>query len=216
MASVMKRDPRLQVHQPQREARHVEQRAFAHRGEDQAQDRHHQRLGDLPRAREGRDGRKAHDHQREVFGGVEQERHGRQRRREDHQEDRADRAARETRHRRDGQRLARLPLLRHRVAVETGRDRPRDPRRVQQDRGGRAPEDRAVIDACQQDQRRRRIAQRDRHRDHDGDDRHRPQPRQHPDEGPDQAARDDHQEVLDRKGGLEADHDAFEHGSDSP
>ena len=57
MASVMKEIPDCRSIQPQREARHAEKRAFAHGGQHQAEHRHHQRLGHLPRAREGRDGR---------------------------------------------------------------------------------------------------------------------------------------------------------------
>ncbi len=87
---------RLQFHHPKGEARHVGQRAFAHGAHHQAQDRHHQRLADLPGARKGRDGRQAHNHQREILGRMEQQRHGRQRGRKDHQQDRADRAAGES------------------------------------------------------------------------------------------------------------------------
>ena len=112
-------EARLQIHDPHGEARHVEQRAFADGRQHQAEHRHHQRLGDLAGAGEGRDGRQAHHHQREVLGRMEQQRDRRQRRREDHQQDRADGAARKAGDGGDGQRLARLALARHRIAVES-------------------------------------------------------------------------------------------------
>ena len=70
----------------------------------------------------------------------------------DHGEQRAD----ERRGERGGQRLAGPALLRHRIAVERGRHRPRLARNVEQDRGDGAAEQRAPVDARQHDDRRGR------------------------------------------------------------
>ncbi len=72
-------------------------------------------------------------------------------------------------------------------------------------------EDRAVIDARQQDQGRRRIADTDGHGDHDGDDRHRPEAGQHADERTYDAAHHNHDQVERGDGRSKADQDTFKH-----
>ena len=106
------------------------------------------------RQHHGRD--QAEHHQREIFGRAEFQRHLGKRRREigDHQ--RGDAAGDERADGGDAERRPGAALARHLMAVERGDDRRRFARDVDQDRGGRAAVLRAVIDAGQHDQRRRR------------------------------------------------------------
>jgi hypothetical protein len=117
--------------------------------------------------------------------------------------------------RRYRQRLARLALARQRVAVETGGNGRGDPGRVDQDRGGRATENRAIIDPGQQNQRRRGVADLDGYGDHDGDDRHGAQTRQHADEGADQTAGHHHHQVLQGKNRGQAKKNSVNHSRSS-
>ena len=142
---------------------------------------------------------------------MEKQRDRRQHWRKDHQQDCADCAPCKACDGGDGQCLARLTLPRHRVAVEARCDCARNTGRIQQDRRRRAAENSAVIHARQQDQRSSRIAHRNRHGDHDRNDRHRPQSGQHPDECTNQTTADDEKQILERKRGLQANQNTFKH-----
>ncbi len=102
----------------------------------------------LAQADEGTEGEEVHG---EEFRRPELQREARDlRRKEGDQQDRHQRAD-EGRRERRRERLGRLALLRHRVAVEGGRDRPRFARDVEQDRGDRAAEQRPPVDAREHD-----------------------------------------------------------------
>ena len=204
------RDAVHEIDHAQREARHPLRLVRADGGEHEADDRHQQRLDHRALAGERRDSDEAQHHEREVVGRVERQRHARERRRRDEQEQRRDDAAREGRVGRDGQRLARMPRPRHRVAVERGGDGGGDARRVDQDGRCRAAEDGAVIDRRHEDDARRGL-QRRRDRDHQRDGRHGSEPRQHADEGADEAAHHHEGEVLQRQRRRQADQDAVDH-----
>ena len=102
-----------------------------------------------------------------------------------------------------GQRGAGAALARHLVAVDRGHHRGRLARHVDQDGGGRAAVLRAVVDAGQHDQRRRRVERVDRRQQH-RDRRHRPEAGQHADQRAEQAADEGVQQVLEREGDAEA------------
>ena len=110
-----------------------------------------------------------------------------ERRREQHQRDHADRAGHERADGGDRQRRAGAALARHRVAVDAGHHRRGLARDAHQDRGGRAAVHGAVVDAGQQHDRRGR-RQAEGHRQQQADAGERPQPRQHADQGADDAA----------------------------
>ena len=81
------------------------------------------------------------------------------------------------------------PLLRHRIAVERGHQRRLVAGNVEQDRRDAAAIHGAVIDAGQQDQRRRRRqAEREGQRDQNGHAVRRPEARQRADDGAEKAA----------------------------
>ena len=102
---------------------------------------------------------------------------GRQERDQQHRDQRAD----ERRGERRRQRLGGAALLRHRIAVEGGGDRPGLARNVEQDRGDGAAEQRAPVDARQHDDGRGRV-HREGERQQDGDAVRPAEPRQHADE----------------------------------
>ena len=77
----------------------------------------------------------------------------REKRDQHHGDQRADEGGSERR----GQRLGGPALLRHRIAVEGRRDRPGLARNIEQDRGDRAAEQRAPVDAGQHHDGRGRI-----------------------------------------------------------
>ena len=89
-----------------------------------------------------------------------------------------------------------LALLRHRIAVEGGRHRPRLARDVEQDRGDGAAEQRAPVDAGQHDDRRGR-RHREGQRQQDGHAVGAAQARQHADDDAEHDA-DDHQQQVER------------------
>ena len=115
--------------------------------------------------------------------------HGRQER--DHHD--GDEGADERRREGGGQGFVGAALLRHRVAVEGGRDRPRFARNIEQDRGDGAAEQGAPIDARQHDDRRRR-RHRERQRQQDRDAVGAAEARQHADDDTEQDA-DQHQQT---------------------
>ncbi|MGY4287205.1 hypothetical protein ACVWXO_006425 [Bradyrhizobium sp. LM2.7] len=146
-------------------------------------------LGLAPEADEGAEGQQI---DREELGRAELQRKRRDHRRQEgdqqHRDKRADKGGRERR----GQRLRRPALLRHRIAVKGGRDRPGFAGNVEQDRGNGAAEQRAPVDAGQHHDRRGRIhregqRQEDRHavgaaeagEDADEDAEHQPDHHQH-------------------------------------
>ena len=95
--------------------------------------------------------------------------------------------------RREGgrQRFVGAALLRHRMAVEGGRDRPWLARNIEEDRCDRAAEQRSPVDAGEHDDGRRR-RHRERQRQQDRDAVGAAQSRQHADDDPKQDA-DEHQ-----------------------
>jgi hypothetical protein len=95
------------------------------------------------------------------------------------------------------------PLFRHLMAVETGHDRRRFARHVDQNGGGRAAVLRAVENSGQHDQRRRR-RQRKRERQQDRDGRDRRDAGQHADQRSDQCA----EKTEPKVGGRERDREA--------
>ena len=141
-----------------------------------------------PEADEGAEGQQI---DREEFRRPEFERErGDQRRQEGDQQHR-DQRADERRGERRGQRLGRPALLRHRIAVEGGCDRPRFARDIEQDRGDGAAEQRAPVDARQHHDGGGRVhgegqRQQDRHAVRAAE------PRQHADENAEHEA-DHHQ-----------------------
>ena len=113
----------------------------------------------------------------------------------DHGEQRADERRREG----GGERLAGAALLRHRMAVEGGRDRPWLAGNIEQYRGDGAAEQRAPVDAREHDDRRGRRHGKSQ-RQQDGDAVGAAQPGQHADQDAEHDADDHHHEVerLDR------------------
>ena len=100
--------------------------------------------------------------------------------------------------RRNRQRLAGLASSRHLVAVDAGHHRRGFSRQVDEDRGGRAPVLRTVVDAGEHDQRRhrrKRVRDRQQHRDC----RHRADARQHADQRAEQHAEEAIEDVLERE-----------------
>ena len=145
------------------------------------------------RQHHGRD--QAEHHQREILRRSEFQRHFGKRRGEIGHHQRRDAAGDERADRGDAERRPGAALARHLVAVERGDDRRRFTRDVDQDRRGRAAVLRAVIDAGQHDQRRRRTEvererQQHRHR------RHRTDAGQHADQRAEEAADEAIDEVL--------------------
>ena len=121
--------------------------------------------GSLPMPMKLQKARKIH---REFLRRAELQRELRDQRRDQRDHDDGEQRADERRRERGGQRLAGLALLRHRMAVERGRDRPRLARNVEQDRRDGAAEQRAPVDAGQHDDRRgRRHAEGQRQQDRD-------------------------------------------------
>ena len=118
------------------EVRHAEAQAldagriFAHRGQHQAQQGHHNGLEHLPGPRQGGDGGTAKQHQREVIRGLKAQAEPGQKRRQDEQQQGGDGAAHKGAVGGDGQRLAGLAAGGHGVAVKSAGHRPRDARRV--------------------------------------------------------------------------------------
>ena len=204
-------DSALQVQNAERKAWRIEQRTLANGRQDHAEHGHHQRLGNLTLARKGGNGRKTYDHQREVFSRVEQQGDGGQPGREPHQQDGADGAPGEGGNGGNGQRLAGLSLARQGIAVERRGDRTGHAWRIDQDRRGGTAEDCSVVHTGQQNQRGRGITDLYGDGDHDGDDRHGAQARQHADKGTDQAPGGDHEEVLKTQGGRQTGEDSFKH-----
>ena len=94
------------------------------------------------------------------------------------------------------------PLPRHLVAVDAGHDRGGFAGQIDQDRRGRSAVLRAVIDAGQHDQRRRR-RQRVGDRQQHGDGSHRADAGQHADQCPQQDAEKTIEQVLHGDGGRE-------------
>ena len=125
-----------------------------------------------------------------------------ERRRREAQHDDAERAGDEGAHRRDAERRAGTPLLRHRVAIEAGDDGGRLARDVHQDGGDRAAIHRAVEDRAEHRHRGDR-RQRDRGRQQQRQRGERPDARQHADERADQAADEDELDGLPGKDHLE-------------
>ena len=124
----------------------------------------------------------------EEFRRPEAQRERRDARREERDQQHRDERADERRRERRGQRLGGLALLRHRIAVEGGRHRPRLAGNVEQDRRDRAAEQRAPVDARQHHDRRRRV-HRERERQQDRDAVRAAEPRQHADEDAEHEAR---------------------------
>ena len=125
------------------------------------------------------------------FRRPEAQRKARDARREKSDQEHRDQRADERRGERSGERFRSLALLRHRIAVEGGRHRPRFARNVEQDRRDRPAEQRAPIDARQHHDRGGRV-HRERERQQDRDAVRPSQPRQHADEDAEQEA-DQHQ-----------------------
>ena len=167
----------VETHSREREADHhrgdgLERRLLAHADERaEGEEEHREFLRRSELQRELRDQRR---HQRDHDDG----------------EQRADEGRRERR----GQRLAGLALLRHRMAVEGRRHRPRLARDVEQDRGDGAAEQRAPIDAGEHDDcRGRRHAEGERQQDRDAVGA--AEPRQHADEDAEHDAQHHHHDI---------------------
>ena len=103
-------------------------------------------------AQHGRDGGQRQDHQREVLGRAEQQRHLDHQRRDEGQRRRGDRAGDERADRGGSERLGAAAFTRHLVTVDGGHDAAGLARRVEQDRRGRAAVHRAVVDAGEHDE----------------------------------------------------------------
>ena len=149
-------------------------------GEQQAE-RHRDHglvLGFAPEADERTEGQEI---DREELRRPEFERERRDQRRQEGDQQHRDQRADEGRGERRGQRFGRPALLRHRIAVEGGGDRPRFAGDVEQDRGDGAAEQRAPVDAGQHHDGRGRI-HREGQRQQDRDPVRAAEPRQHADE----------------------------------
>ena len=136
-------------------------------GEQQAERHRNHRLV-LGLAAEPDKGAEGEQIDREEFRRPEFQRKRRDHRRQEGDQHHRDQRADERRGERRGQRFRRPALLRHRIAVEGGRHRPRLAGDVEQDRGDGAAEQRAPVDAGQHHDRRSRIhrecqRQQDRH-----------------------------------------------------
>ena len=105
----------------------------------------------LAHADEGAEGEQV---DREELRRAELEREAGDDRREERDHDHRDQRADERGGERRGERVAGAPLLRQRIAVEGGGHRPGLARDVEQDRGDGAAEERAPVDAREQDDRR--------------------------------------------------------------
>jgi hypothetical protein len=187
------------AHRQRHEADAVEQRAHSkgesrvarvHVGADEtkqhADEDHAKRLDHRTARQHDREDETKH-HQREVVGGRELLRDLGQRRRCERDDDRGDAACEERGERRDGKRRAGAALPRHLVAVETGHDRARLARQVDQNGRGRAAILRAIVDAGQHDQcafRRQVVGDRQQQCQR----RHWTDARQHADRGADDRA----------------------------
>jgi hypothetical protein len=106
---------------------------------------------------------------------------------------------------RGGERLTAVPLAGHRIAVEGGRHRPRLARDVEQDRRDRSAEERAPVEAGEQDDRGGGI-HGERQREQDRDPVGAAQARQHADDGAERDAEHREPEV----GGLQRHREAEE------
>ena len=129
----------------------------------------------------------ADQHQREELRRAEAQREPRQRRRDHDQRDRGDDAADERADGRNPERGAAAALLRHLIAVETGDDRGRFARHVDQHRRDGAAVHGAIIDGAEHDERAGRI-ELEGERDQDGGAGRRPEPGQHADQRAQDAA----------------------------
>ena len=135
-------------------------------------------LGLAAEADEGAEGQQI---DREEFRRPEFQRERRDQRRQKRDQQHRDQRADEGGGERRGQRFRRPALLRHRIAVEGGRDRPGLAGDVEQDRGDGAAEQRAPVDARQHHDRRGRI-HREGQRQQDRDAVGAAEARQHADE----------------------------------
>ena len=183
----------------------------AHRGEDESQHDGDQRLQRVAAAQSD-EARKGQELDREEFGRTEAQGDlGQERREERDQHDREERAD-EGGAEGGGERLATLPLPRHRIAVERRRDRPRLARDVEEHRGDRAAEERAPVERRQQDDRRGG-RHRERERQQDRDTVGAAEPGQDADDGPERDAEDRDEQVERRDGDLKAVEEVLEaHG----
>ena len=108
-------------------------------------------------ARERAHRRQREHHQREVLGRPEAQRDVDEHRRQQHEQHGADRACHKRSDRRRGQRGARAPVARHLHSVDGRHRRCRVARRVHENRRRRSAIHRAVVDAPEHDERRRRL-----------------------------------------------------------
>ena len=155
-------------------------RVHADAGEQQAE-RHRNDGLVLGLAAEPDKGAEGQQIDREEFRRPEFQRERRDHRRQEGDQQHRDQRADEGRGERRGQRFGRPALLRHRIAVEGGRDRPGLAGDVEQDRGDGAAEQRAPVDAGQHHDRRGRV-HREGQRQQDRHAVRAAEPRQHADE----------------------------------
>ena len=127
---------------------------------DHAQEQPQRRHGQPLQHRAGvhvREDEQAEQQQREVLGRPEAQRERGERRRQQHQRDHAHRPRDVGAHGGDGQRRARAPLARHRVAVDARHDRGRLAGNAHQDRRRRAAVHGAVVDPGEHHERARGV-----------------------------------------------------------
>ena len=139
-----------QLHEPEGKAQLSRHRVDPDGGQSEA---HHHGGDGLERRALGHAHERAERQEidRKEFRRAELEREPRDDGRDEGDEHHRDQGTDEGRGERRRERRARAPLLRQRIAVEGGRDRPRLARDVEQDRGDGAAEQRAPVDAREQD-----------------------------------------------------------------
>ena len=197
-----------QLAHTEREAGRSGVEVLADRAEQEAEDDHRQRLDGRAAGQGDRRDQPEHN-QAEELGRAECQRDARQRRREEHQHERGNGAGDERADGGRGKRRACSTLPRHLVAVDRGDRGRRLPRQVDEDRRRRAAVLRAVVDACQHDQRRDRVepeGDRQQERDRGG----RTDPRQDADRRPEHDADEAIEQVLWAQRGLEPEREVLE------
>ena len=202
--------PRISSGNVEGEAQGAGHRVHPHHAEAEAERERDDRL-ERRAAAEGDEGSEGEEVDREVFRRPEAEREGGDGAREKGDDDDADERAEAGGDEGVGQRLARPALPRHRIAVEGCGDRGGLARDVEEDGGGGAAEQRAPVQAGQQDDGRDRV-HREGERQQQRHAVRRAEPGQHADQDAEQHAGDHQQEVVDGQRDREAVHQRVEVG----
>ena len=174
----------------------------AHHSEHEPERRHGEGLDHRSAAHVG-EHEQPQEEQGEVLGRPQAEGEVGQGRRQQHEGDHRERARHEGANRGDGEGGARAPAAGHLVAVDAGHHRRRFPGNAHEDRGGRAPVHRAVVDAGEEDDSARGV-EAEGGGQQEADPRQRAHAREHPHEGADEAADEGVEEHAGRERHSEA------------